>query len=243
MELEIKDLHASIGGKEIIKGAALLVKEGEMHVVMGPNGSGKTTLAKAIFGHPNIRVTQGDVLVDGKSVLQLTTDKRAALGLFLGFQNPVEVEGVGFVNFLRASEEAVHGNVSMKELMKDINAGSQSLKMDESLIGRAVNKGLSGGEKKKAEVLQMMLHKPRIAVLDEPDSGLDVDAIRVVASNVDEAARKTGMGMLVITHYNRILSYMSPQHVHVMVDGRIVANGGKELIERIEREGYGPFEG
>lgn len=242
MELEIKDLHAGIDGKDIIRGVNLKVREGELHVIMGPNGSGKTTLAKTVFGHPSMKVTRGDILVDGKSILGLTTDKRAALGLFLGFQNPVEVDGVGFVNFLRASKEAVHGSVSMKDLMRDINAGSQSLKMDESIIGRSLNKGLSGGEKKKAEVLQMMLQRPKIAVLDEPDSGLDIDAIKVVAENINNSEEETGMGMLVITHYNRILSYMKPKYVHVMTGGRIVADGGTELIERLEKDGYSAFE-
>lgn len=243
MKLEIKDLHAGVEGKEIIKGANLAISEGELHVIMGPNGSGKTTLAKVIFGYPGVKVTQGDVLVDGKSILGLSTDKRAALGLFLGFQHPVEIEGVGFVNFLRASKEALSdGQVNMKELMKDINTGSGTLKMDESIIGRALNKGLSGGEKKKAEILQMMLQRPKIAMLDEPDSGLDIDAVKVVAENINGAFQGTGMGLLVITHYNRILSYMQPKYVHIMVGGRIVANGGKELIDRLEKDGYEAFE-
>ncbi len=243
MKLEIKDLYAGIDGKAIIKGANLSMKEGEVHVIMGPNGSGKTTLAKTIFGYPSVKVTQGDVLVDGKSILGLTTDKRAALGLFLGFQYPVEIEGVGFVNFLRASKEAVsQSQANMKELMKDIKVWSGELKMDDSIIGRALNKGLSGGEKKKAEILQMILQRPKIAILDEPDSGLDIDAIKVVAENINKAIEETGVGMLVITHYNRILSYMHPQHVHIMVNGKIVADGSKELIEKLEKEGYESFD-
>lgn len=242
MKLEIKDLHAGIEGKAIINGANLTVNEGEVHVIMGPNGSGKTTLAKAVFGYPGVKVTQGDVLVDGKSILGLTTDKRAALGLFLGFQHPVEIEGVGFVNFLRASKEAVsQSQANMKELMKDIRSWSEDLKMDGSIIGRALNKGLSGGEKKKAEILQMILQRPKIAILDEPDSGLDIDAVKVVAENINRAAEQTGMGVLVITHYNRILSHMHPQRVHIMADGRIVADGGKELIDKLEKEGYESF--
>ncbi len=242
MRLEIKDLYASIDGKAIINGANLAMNEGEVHVIMGPNGSGKTTLAKAVFGYPGVKVTRGDVLVDGKSILGLTTDKRAALGLFLGFQHPVEIEGVGFVNFLRASKEAVsQSQANMKELMKDIKSWSDELKMDESIIGRALNKGLSGGEKKKAEILQMVLQRPKIAMLDEPDSGLDIDAVKVVAENINKAAEQTGMGVLVITHYNRILSHMHPQRVHIMADGRMVADGGKELIDKLEKEGYESF--
>ncbi len=242
MKLEIKDLHAGIEKKDIIKGVNLTVKEGEAHVIMGPNGSGKTTLAKAVFGYPGIKVSKGDILADGRSILPLKTDARAQLGLFLGFQHPVEIEGVGFVNFLRASREAVsQGQTSMKELMKDIKLLSSGLKMDDSIIGRALNKGLSGGEKKKAEILQMALQKPKIAILDEPDSGLDIDAVKIVASNINKVVEETRMGLLVITHYNRILSYMHPEHVHVMMDGRIVADGGNELIDRIEKEGYESF--
>ena len=244
MLLEIKDLHANVEKKEILHGVSLKIRDGETHVIMGPNGSGKTTLAKAIFGHPSVKVTSGDILVDGKSILQMTTDRRAALGLFLGFQNPVEVEGVGFVNFLRASKEALDkdGYVNMKELMQQINSNMESLKIAEGIVGRSLNKGFSGGEKKKAEILQMAIEKPNIAILDEPDSGLDIDAIKVVASNIDRIMKENGTGALIITHYSRILAYMKPQFVHVMVEGRIVESGGEEIISKLEKEGYKSFE-
>ncbi len=242
MILEIRDLRASVDGSEIIKGLTLKIAQGEEHVLMGPNGSGKTTLAKAIFGHPAVKITGGDILVDGKSILGLSTDKRAQLGLFLGFQHPVEIDGVGFVNFLRTSREAIAGGqTDMKVLMHDIREYGQSLKMSDSIIGRSLNKGLSGGEKKKAEMLQLLMQKPKIAVLDEPDSGLDIDAIEVVATNISMAIRDSGAGVLIITHYNRILSHMDPKFVHVMVGGCIVAEGGKELISKLEKDGYESF--
>ncbi len=237
-------MHVSVEKKEILHGVDLKIREGETHVIMGPNGSGKTTLAKAIFGHPSLKVTSGDILVDEKSILQLSTDKRAALGLFLGFQNPVEIEGVGFVNFLRASKEALDKDkyVNMKELMQQINTNIESLKITEGIVGRSLNKGFSGGEKKKAEILQMAIEKPKIAILDEPDSGLDIDAIKVVASNVDKIMKENKMGALIITHYSRILSYLKPEFVHVMVNGRIVENGGADIISKLEKEGYKSFE-
>lgn len=244
MLLEIRDLYVTVEKKEILHGVSLKIKDGETHVIMGPNGSGKTTLAKAIFGHPGVKVKSGDILVDGKSILQLSTDKRAALGLFLGFQNPVEVEGVGFVNFLRASKEALGNDkhVNMKELMQQISSNIESLKITEGIVGRSLNKGFSGGEKKKAEILQMAIEKPKIAVLDEPDSGLDIDAIKVVASNIDRIMKENGAGALIITHYSRILSYLKPEFVHVMVGGRIVESGGADIISRLEKEGYKQFE-
>jgi Fe-S cluster assembly ATP-binding protein len=241
MILEIKDLHISIEDKEVVKGVNLTVKEGEIHVIMGHNGSGKTTLAKMVMGYPKLKSSKGDILVDGESIMKLSVDKRAKLGLFLGFQNPVEVEGVGFINFLHSAKEASAGSVNTKELMTDIRANATSLKMVDNLIGRSLNQGFSGGEKKKAEVLQMGVLKPKIAILDEPDSGLDIDAVRIVAQNINEIAKKSGMGLLIITHYSRILSYMEPQFVHVMSDGKIVAEGGKELIEKLEKEGYEGF--
>ena len=245
MQLEIVDLHANVEKKEILHGVSLKIKEGETHVIMGPNGSGKTTLAKAIFGHPSVKVTSGDILVDGKSILQLSTDKRAALGLFLGFQNPVEIEGVGFVNFLRASKEALGKDkyVNMKELMQQINSNIESLKITEGIVGRSLNKGFSGGEKKKAEILQMAIEKPKIAVLDEPDSGLDIDAIKTVASNINRIMRENNTGALIITHYSRILAYLKPEFVHVLVEGKIAENGGEEIISKLEKEGYKSFEG
>ncbi len=241
MILEVKDLHVAIDGIERVNGVNLKVKEGEVHVIMGHNGSGKTTLAKTIMGYPKLKPSSGDILVDGQSVLGLTADKRAKLGLFLGFQNPVEVEGVGFINFLHSAKEAVATNVNTKELMADIRSSAVSLKMVDNLIGRSLNQGFSGGEKKKAEVLQMGVLKPKIAILDEPDSGLDIDAVKVVAENISDFAKKYNMGLVIITHYSRILNYMNPQFVHVMANGKIVAEGGKELIEKLEKEGYESF--
>jgi len=242
MILEVKDLHVAIDGKEIVNGINLMVQEGEAHVIMGPNGSGKTTLAKTIMGYPKLKPSSGDILVDGHSILGLSTDKRAKLGLFLGFQNPVEVEGVGFINFLHSAKESVSGTVNTKELMADIRNGAVSLKMVDNLIGRSLNQGFSGGEKKKAEILQMGVLKPKIAILDEPDSGLDIDAVKVVAENISAFAKKYNIGLLIITHYSRILNYMTlPQFVHVMANGKIVAEGGKELIAKLEKEGYESF--
>ncbi|MCL4389147.1 Fe-S cluster assembly ATPase SufC [Candidatus Marsarchaeota archaeon] len=241
MILEVKDLHVAIEGKEIVAGVNIKVKQGEVHVIMGHNGSGKTTLAKTIMGHPKLKPSSGDILVDGQSILTLSTDKRAKLGLFLGFQNPVEVEGVGFINFLHSAKEAVAATVNTKELMADIRTSAVNLKMVDNLIGRSLNQGFSGGEKKKAEVLQMGVLQPKIAILDEPDSGLDIDAVKVVAENINAFAEKYNIGLVIITHYSRILSYMHPQFVHVMANGKIVAEGGKELIEKLEKEGYESF--
>jgi len=242
MNLELKNLYVTVDGKEIIKGVSPILKQGEVHVIMGPNGSGKSTLARAILGHPKSKVTGGDILVDGKSILGLTTDKRAQLGLFLQFQNPVEVEGVGFINFLHTAKQSL-GNttVSMRDFMKEMKDNIASLKMSEDFIGRSLNQGFSGGEKKKAEVLQMTVLKPKLAILDEPDSGLDIDAIRTVSENINELAKKNNMGLLLITHYNRILSYIKPDVVYVMVNGKIVDRGGHELTEKLEKEGYDSY--
>lgn len=242
MTLEIKDLYVSTAGKEIIKGVNLKIEEGEFHVIMGPNGSGKTTLAKAIMGHPGVKVTKGEILVDGKSINALSPDKRAKLGLFLQFQNPVEIEGVGFVNFLRAAKESTtESTTDIKQFMAEIRNYTDKLAITNGIIGRSLNQGFSGGEKKKAEVLQMAVLKPKIAILDEPDSGLDIDAIKVVAENINEVAKKEKMALVVITHYSRILSYMEPEFIHIMADGKIVAEGGKELIPQLEKDGYDAF--
>ena len=240
MKLEIKDLHVGVGGKTILNGINLVVNSGEFHVLMGPNGSGKTTLAKAIMGYPGLEISKGDILIDRNSILKLSPDKRAKLGLFLQFQNPVEIDGVGFVNFLRSAlESKTDGTVNMREFMENIKAYSEKLKIDNGVIGRSLNKGFSGGEKKKAEILQMAVLKPGIAILDEPDSGLDIDAVKVVAENINELATKNSMGLLVITHYSRVLKYMKPQFVHVISDGRIIKEGGVELVGELEASGYG----
>ncbi len=238
MKLEIKDLHVEVEDKEVIKGITLTINEGEFHVLMGPNGSGKTTLSRAILGHTKMKIKSGDILVDGESILKMSTDKRAKLGLFLQFQQPIEVEGLGLLNFLNTAKASLQGNLSFKEFMEEINESTKKLHIKEDIVGRSLNYGFSGGEKKKIEVLQMELLKPKIAILDEPDSGLDVDAVRTVAENVNEFQSKTNAGILLITHYSRILNYMKPKYVHVMVDGKIVQEGGKELADKIEKEGY-----
>lgn len=242
MILELKNLHVTVEGKEILKGINLKINQGETHVIMGPNGSGKSTLAKTIMGHPKSIVTAGEILVDGQNILSLTTDKRAKLGLFLQFQNPVEIEGVGFINFLHlAKQSGSNSTVSAKDFMKDIKSSIADLKMGEDFLGRSLNQGFSGGEKKKAEVLQLSVLRPKIAILDEPDSGLDIDAIKIVSNEVNNLSVKDNLGLLIITHYSRILSFMKPQFVHVMVNGSIVAEGGQELIEKLEKEGYDTY--
>jgi Fe-S cluster assembly ATP-binding protein len=238
MLLEIKDLQVSAEGKEIVKGVSLKVKEGELHVLMGPNGSGKSTLAKAIMGHPLLTIAGGDMLVDGQSIKELKANERAKKGIFLEFQNPIEIEGLGLMNFLNTARGAVGDKTSFKDFMTEVKQSSEKLKMKEDLIGRSLNYGFSGGEKKKVEILQMAVLKPKMIILDEPDSGLDVDAVKVVAENVNEFQKKTNAGILLITHYSRILNYMNPTFIHVMQDGKIVKEGGKALIEEIEKNGY-----
>ncbi len=242
MKLEIKELSVEVDEKHIIDRVNLTVKEGETHVIMGPNGSGKSTLAKAIMGHPKAKITKGDILLDGKSITGLSADKRAKLGLFLQFQNPVEVEGVGFINFLHSAKQSLGNNaLGMKEFMTELKDNISSLKMSEDFIGRHLNQGFSGGEMKKAEILQMAVLKPKIAILDEPDSGLDIDAVKVVSTKINAVAKENNMGLLIITHYNRILRYINADRVHVMVGGRIVASGGRDLAEKLEKGGYEPY--
>jgi Fe-S cluster assembly ATP-binding protein len=243
MMIEVKDLHASVNGKEIIRGLNLSVRSGEIHAIMGPNGSGKTTLANAIMGHPKIAIESGQILVDGKDIKGMKSDERAKLGLFMQFQNPVEIDGVGLIQFLRTSKESITGSkINFKEFMDNIKESMKKLDMNDDFIKRAVNAGFSGGEKKKSEILQLMVLKPAMAILDEPDSGLDIDALKIVASNIQEVAKQHSMGVIIITHYSRILSYIKPDTVHVMIDGRIVANGDYELVKRIEKEGYEAFQ-
>ncbi|NUN11053.1 Fe-S cluster assembly ATPase SufC [Candidatus Micrarchaeota archaeon] len=242
--LEFKDLHASIEGKEILKGVSLKVRKGELHSIMGPNGSGKSTLSSVLMGHPYYEVTSGDVLLDGESILEWSPDERARKGLFLAFQYPFEVPGVKFSTFLRNSYNSIHKKTNslqdvaafqklLKEKMKDLS-------FDESFSSRYLNAGFSGGEKKRAEILQLMVLQPKFAVLDEIDSGLDIDAVKSVASAVQKA-HKEGIGLLVITHYQRILHYLKPDFVHVMVDGKIVESGGKELALKLEEKGYAEY--
>jgi Fe-S cluster assembly ATP-binding protein len=244
--LEIKDLRVTVAGdgdrdepREILSGVDLTVKQGETHAIMGPNGSGKSTLAYSIAGHPRYNVIGGSITLDGVDVLSMTVDERARAGLFLAMQYPVEVPGVSVTNFLRTAVTAVSGEApKLRTWTKDLNAAFDRLSIDPSFQQRSVNEGFSGGEKKRFEVLQLELLKPKIAVLDETDSGLDVDALRVVSAGVNRVRDAGATGTLLITHYTRILRYIRPDYVHVFVGGRIVAEGGPELAELLESEGY-----
>jgi len=244
--LEIKDLHVSVttedGAKEILRGVTLTINSGETHAIMGPNGSGKSTLAYSIAGHPKYTITSGSVTLDGEDVLAMSVDERARAGIFLAMQYPVEVPGVSMSNFLRTAKTAVDGEApKLRTWVKDMKQAMENLRMDPSFAERNVNEGFSGGEKKRHEILQMELLRPKFAVLDETDSGLDVDALRVVSEGVNRAKEATGSGVLLITHYTRILRYIRPDFVHVFVDGRIAEEGGPELAERLEAEGYDRF--
>jgi Fe-S cluster assembly ATP-binding protein len=244
--LVIRDLHVTVtapdaegGAKEILRGVDLTVNQGEIHALMGPNGSGKSTLAYAIAGHPKYTVTSGSVTLDGQDVLAMTVDERARAGLFLAMQYPVEVPGVSVSNFLRTAMTAVRGEApKLRTFVKEVNETMSALKMDDKFKERSVNEGFSGGEKKRHEILQLELLKPKFAILDETDSGLDVDALRVVSEGVNRVHAGGTMGTLLITHYTRILRYITPQFVHVFVNGRIVEEGGPELADTLEAEGY-----
>jgi Fe-S cluster assembly ATP-binding protein len=246
--LEIKDLHVDVragtdsDSKEILRGVDLTVRSGETHAIMGPNGSGKSTLAYAIAGHPKYEVTSGEVLLDGEDVLALTVDERARAGLFLAMQYPVEVPGVSMSNFLRSAATAVRGeSPKLRTWVKEVKQAMTELDIDPAFAERSVNEGFSGGEKKRHEILQLELLKPKIAILDETDSGLDVDALRVVSEGVNRYAQTEHGGVLLITHYTRILRYIHPEHVHVFVGGRIAESGGPELADELEEHGYVRF--
>jgi Fe-S cluster assembly ATP-binding protein len=244
--LEIKDLHVSVetdqGTKQILRGVNLSINEGEIHAVMGPNGSGKSTLAYTIAGHPKYHVDSGCILLDGEEVTTMTVDQRARAGIFLAMQYPVEIPGVTVTNFLRTAKTAIDGEApAIRTWIKDVRESMARLRMDKSFAERNVNEGFSGGEKKRNEILQLELLKPRFAVLDETDSGLDVDALKIVSEGVNRAKENTGLGLLLITHYTRILRYITPDFVHVFVDGRIAEQGGPELADRLEDEGYDRF--
>ncbi|GAA2527686.1 Fe-S cluster assembly ATPase SufC [Rarobacter incanus] len=246
--LEIRDLHVQVetkeGPKPILRGVDLTVNSGETHAIMGPNGSGKSTLAYSLAGHPKYEVTQGSVTLDGEDVLAMSVDARARAGLFLAMQYPVEVPGVSVSNFLRTAKTAVSGEApKLRTWVKEVKETMANLRMDESFAERSVNEGFSGGEKKRNEILQLELLQPKIAVLDETDSGLDVDALRIVSEGVNRAKDNTGLGLLLITHYTRILRYIKPDFVHVFVAGRVAEQGGPELAERLEAEGYDRFLG
>jgi Fe-S cluster assembly ATP-binding protein len=245
-KLEIKNLHVSVetdqGSIEILRGVDLVINSGETHAVMGPNGSGKSTLAYSIAGHPKYAVTKGEILLDGESVLEMSVDERARAGLFLAMQYPVEIPGVSVSNFLRTAKTAVDGKApALRGWIADVRKAMESLKMDSAFTERNVNEGFSGGEKKRHEILQMELLKPKMAVLDETDSGLDVDALRVVAEGVNRIKAENVMGLLLITHYTRILNYIKPDFVHVFVAGKIAEQGGPELADRLESEGYDKY--
>jgi Fe-S cluster assembly ATP-binding protein len=247
--LEIKNLYvATEDGTEIVRGLDLAVSSNEVHAIMGPNGSGKSTLAYALMGHPAYRITEGDILFDGESILELEADERAQRGLFLAFQYPHAVPGVTVASFLRSAVNAMRkarnggedDPVKIPEFRKQLDAAMKDLKVPKEMAGRYLNDGFSGGEKKRVEILQMAMLSPRVAVLDETDSGLDIDALRIVANGVRDLVGPE-MGALVITHYQRILNYIKPDFVHVFVDGRIVSEGGPELAEQLEAEGYEAF--
>jgi Fe-S cluster assembly ATP-binding protein len=240
--LEIRNLHAAINGREILKGLDLTVKAGEIHAIMGPNGSGKSTLAKVLAGHPDYEVTQGEVLYQGKNLFELDPDERAREGVFLAFQYPIEIPGVSNANFLRmAYNEKARGEgrdeLDPLEFDDLIREKMQIVEMDASFINRSVNEGFSGGEKKRNEILQMAVLEPKLALLDETDSGLDIDALRIVANGINKLAKKDN-AIILVTHYQRLLNYIVPDIVHVLYQGMIVKSGGKELAQELEQKGY-----
>ena len=238
-ELKIRDLHVSVEDQEILKGVDLTVRSGERHALMGPNGNGKSTLLAAILGNPKYKVTRGTVTLDGQDVLAMPVDERSRAGLFLGMQYPSEVPGVTNSDFLRTAINARRETpISLFKFIKEMDRAISELEMKPDLAHRFLNEGFSGGEKKRNEIVQMMLLKPRFAMLDEIDSGLDVDALRIVADAIGECQKETGLGMIVVSHYARFLDYLHPTHAHILVDGRIVMSGGPELIEKVDREGY-----
>jgi Fe-S cluster assembly ATP-binding protein len=243
-DLEIKNLHVSAGDKQILRGVDLHVRSGEFHALMGPNGSGKSTLANAVMGHPNLEVTDGQILFDGEDITEADPDARARAGLFMAFQYPVAIPGVTVAKYLRlvmnAHREARgEPEVSLKDFRKTVETAMELMNVPRDFSNRYLNDGFSGGEKKRMEILQLALLNPRLAVLDETDSGLDIDALNTVAHGVNTVAQDSDMGVLIITHYQRILHMVTPQFVHIMFDGRIVKEGGAELVEQLEKRGYG----
>jgi len=246
--LEIKNLTVAVEGKEILKDFSLTIKAGEMHIIMGPNGSGKSTLCNALMGHPKYDITQGHALLNGVDIVGMDPDKRAQLGLFLAFQYPREIPGITFGNFLRHAVNAIQkaNNSEAKpygpaQFVPIIQKQFEIVKMNRQFIGRSVNEGFSGGEKKRAEIIQMATLQPKIAMLDEIDSGLDIDALKIVAAGIQEVFERTNMGVLLITHYQRVLNLLKPQFVHIMVNGKIVKSGGNELVTELEKSGYEQF--
>ncbi len=247
-KLEITDLTVSVetedGPKEILKGVTLTIDDGETHAIMGPNGSGKSTLAYSIAGHPKYTITGGTVTLDGEDVLAMSVDERARAGLFLAMQYPVEVPGVSVANFLRTAKTAIDGEApKLRTWVKDVNAALGNLNLDPTFSQRSVNEGFSGGEKKRHEIAQLELLDPKFAILDETDSGLDIDALKIVSEGVNRFRKRDGKGVLLITHYTRILRYIEPDHVHVFVDGKVAESGGPELAEELEANGYEKYLG
>lgn len=247
-ELIIKDLHVDVatedGAKEILKGVNLTVKTGEVHAIMGPNGSGKSTLAYSIAGHPKYTITSGSVTLDGQELSTMSVDERAKAGLFLGMQYPVEVPGVSMANFLRTAKTALAGEApKVRTWVKDVNEVLSKMDLDETFSARSVNEGFSGGEKKRSEIAQLEILKPKFAVLDEIDSGLDVDALRIASEGINRYMAEGNHGLLLITHYTRILRYVTPDVIHVYVDGRVAETGGPELADQLEAEGYAKYLG
>ena len=254
MALEIRDLHVVVDGSEILKGADLTIDRGQIHALMGPNGSGKSTLSYALMGHPNYEITQGEVLLDGDDLLEMEPDQRARHGLFLAMQYPVAVSGVTLHSFLHAAVSAVRGYgdqpgeatrgrlnanlMPLREFRQEVNEKLDLLQMDSAFLRRYLNEGFSGGEKKRAEILQMAMLKPKYSILDETDSGLDIDALRIVSEGINTLHEELDMGILVITHYQRILTYIHPDIVHVFLGGRIVKTGGADLVAVLEEHGY-----
>lgn len=238
--LEIKGLHVAIEGKEILKGVDLTINTNEIHVIMGPNGTGKSTLAQAIMGHPRYEVTEGTITLDGEDVLEMAVDERARAGIFLGMQYPSEVTGVTNADFMRSSMNAKReegDSIPLMSFIRELDAKMEALEMDEEMATRYLNEGFSGGEKKRNEILQLTMLQPKFAVLDEIDSGLDIDALKVVAKGIN-SLRGENFGCLIITHYQRLLDYIKPDHVHVMIQGKVVQSGGAELAHKLEAEGY-----
>jgi Fe-S cluster assembly ATP-binding protein len=247
-KLEIKDLQVSVetedGPKEILKGVTLTIEDGETHAIMGPNGSGKSTLAYSIAGHPKYTITGGSVTLDGEDVLAMSVDERARAGLFLAMQYPVEVPGVSVANFLRTAKTAIDGEApKLRTWVKDVNTALGNLNLDPTFSQRSVNEGFSGGEKKRHEIAQLELLDPKFAILDETDSGLDIDALKIVSEGVNRFRGQEGKGVLLITHYTRILRYIEPDRVHVFVNGRVAESGGPELADELEANGYEKYVG